>query len=111
MIWQAENLAERWGFSPETLGIYELGTGMEAEVSAHLPWPGKIILLAYCRRAFETADEVAGLLDEARIQQAPTWGGRSVGRAVVMNLEHDNRHLGMIECMRGMLGLRGSARE
>ena len=75
MIWQAENLAEQWGFGPETLGIYESGTGMESEVPGNLPWPSKGDLLDYCRRAFDAADEMAGLLDEERSQQAAKWGG------------------------------------
>jgi hypothetical protein len=50
-------------------------------------------------------------LDDTALQRSVKWGGRSVGQAVMTNLEHDNRHLGMIESMRGMLGLRGSATE
>ena len=111
MIWQAENLAEQWGFGPELLGIYESGTSMESEVPDRLPWPSKGDLLDYCRRAFYAADEMAGLLDEERSQQAAKWGGRTVARALLANLAHDNRHLGMIEGMRGVLGLRGSATE
>ena len=111
MLWHTEKLAEKWGFSPETLGIYESGTGMETAIPGHLRWPGKEELLAYVSQAFEIADEVVGLLDQARFQQAAKWGGRTVGRALMMNLEHDNRHLGMIECMSGVLGLRGSATE
>ena len=34
----------------------------------------------------------------------------TVGNNVVMpHLVHDNRHLGEIECLRGLLGLRGTA--
>ena len=109
MIWRAERLATQWGFNPEILGIYESGTGLEAGVPSQLPWPGRDVLLAYARRAFAAADGAIGLLDEARFHEAAKWGGRSVGSALMTNLEHDNRHLGMIECMRGVLGLPGSA--
>ena len=69
------------------------------------------VLLAYVNQAFEVADEVVGQLNEGWFQRTPRWGGESVGSALMTNLEHDNRHLGMIECMLGALGLRGSASE
>ena len=111
MLWQNEKLAEKWGFSPDALGIYESGTGTETGTPGNLPWPAKDKLLAYVSQAFEAADEAVATLDGARMEQAAKWGGRSVSRAVMTNLEHDNRHLGMIECMRGVLGLSGSATE
>lgn len=109
MLWQAESLAERWGLSPESLGIYESGTGMQAGVAGQLQWPRKAELLDYARRAFAAADEMVGLLDEVALERAAKWGGRTIGVALMSNLEHDNRHLGMIEGLRGMLGLQGSA--
>ena len=109
MIWRDEGLATQWGFRSETLGIYESGTGMDAEVPGQLPWPDKDALVAYCRRAFEAADDAVGLLDSDRLQHAAKWGGRSIGTALMTNLEHDNRHLGMIECMLGVMGQQGSA--
>lgn len=111
MVWQAEGLAAAWGFDPDALGIYESGTGMGLETPGALPWPSKDALLGYCRRAFEVADEAVGTLDDAGFQRSAKWGGRSAGEAIVTNLEHDNRHLGMIEGMRGVLGLAGSATE
>ena len=33
----------------------------------------------------------------------------TVGRALLAHLTHDNRHLGEIECLRGLQGLRGTA--
>ena len=110
MIWQAESLAAQWGFSEESLGIYESGTGMDTQLAGQLAWPGKDVLTDYCRRAFEAADEAVGMLDDEMLLNAATWGG-SVGSALLMNLEHDNRHLGIVECMRGVLGLPGSATE
>ncbi len=82
---------------------------MELEAPGTLAWPSKDALLDYCRTAFDIADEAVGTLDDAGFRQAAKWGGRSVGTALMTNLEHDNRHLGMIESMLGVLGLRGSA--
>ena len=84
---------------------------MELEAPGTLLWPSKYVLLDYCRRAFETANEAVHRLDDTARQRSVKWGGRSVGQAVMTNLEHDNRNLGMIESMRDMLGLRGSATE
>jgi hypothetical protein len=55
MVWRDEGLAAAWGFSPDGLGIYESGTGMELEAPGTLLWPSKCVLLDYCHRAFETA--------------------------------------------------------
>ena len=109
MVWQAEDLAKQWAFGPDSLGVYESGTGMESDVPGTLPWPAKDTLVDYARRAFEASDEAVGLLDEASFSQPAKWGGRSVGTALMTNLEHDNRHLGMIEGMRGVLGIEGTA--
>lgn len=86
-------------------------TDMELEASGTLLWPSKYVLLDYCRRAFETANEAVHGLDDTARQRSVKWGRRSVGQAVMTNLEHDNCNLGMIESMRGMLSLRGSATE
>ncbi len=109
MLWQAEALADAWGLSPDDLGIYQSGTGMELETPGELSWPNKDVLLDYCRRAFGIADEAVVTLDVTAYERPVRWGGHTIGQAVMTNLEHDSRHLGMIEVMRGMLGLRGSA--
>jgi len=66
-IWRAEGLAAQWGLSPETLGIHELGTGMDAGAPGQLSWPGTESLLGYCRLAFESAGDAVGLLNAARL--------------------------------------------
>jgi hypothetical protein len=114
----------RWmahGPSPEAVLGY-LGTGMrmEEEVAATLPFPSKAVVLDYARRAFAMADEAVGALDEAllagpnepelRQRSIANPAGRfTVADAVLSHLGHNNRHLGEIECLRGVLGLVGSA--
>ena len=57
-------------------------------------------------------DDFIDTLSETQLSQptrppdAPT---RTVQNVLLTHLAHDNRHLGMIEALRGVLGLRGSA--
>jgi hypothetical protein len=37
------------------------------------------------------------------------WGEEEIGDMILDWLKHDNRHLGMIECMLGAQGLQGTA--
>jgi hypothetical protein len=53
-----------------------------------------------------------GQADFARMVQdrrEAEWKEAEVGDAVLSWFKHDNRHLGMIECMLGVQGLRGTA--
>ncbi len=85
---------------------------MEDEASEQLRLPGKAALLECTRAAF---DEVDGLLDglsEHGPRQAirtPQVGNDELASLLFVYLTHDSRHLGMIEAMRGVLGLSGSA--
>jgi hypothetical protein len=65
-------------------------------------------------------DETVGMLDEPalagpnelelRQQSIANSAGRfTVADAVFSHIAHDNRHLRQIECLRGLLGLAGSA--
>jgi hypothetical protein len=74
----------------------------------------------YVRQVFATANEVLQAVDDVqwleREQEKFDENERSalgpigtVGSAIVVHLAHSNRHLGMIECLRGVQGLRGTA--
>ncbi len=110
--WHSEGLGAAWGFPATGLGEAETGTEMEDEASEQLRLPGKAALLEYTRAAF---DEVDGLLDglsEHGPRQAirtPQVGNDELASRLFVYLTHDSRHLGMIEAMRGVLGLSGSA--
>ena len=119
-IWEQEELATKWGFDPAALGYLETGMRMEEEVAAAIPFPAKAVVLDYARRAFARADEAIGALDEQllagpnepelRQRSITNLGGRfTVADAILSHLSHNNRHLGEIECLRGLLGLFGSA--
>jgi len=114
-VWETEGLAARWGFPSEALGYHETGMLMQDDVAATLPMPPKDDLLDYARRAFAAAERaVDGIGDQALEPNTPErerdpTSTATVGDAVAAHLEHNNRHLGEIECLRGLMGLRGSA--
>jgi hypothetical protein len=111
-IWDDEHLSEQWGLARLDLGGDATGMGMDDDVSAALPLPPKDRLLDYARRAFEAANRAVDAADEEQLRESCTdlYGRKtSVGAAVLGHLAHVNRHLGMIEALRGVRGLRGTA--
>ncbi len=86
--------------------------GLGDEDAARLPLPAKEVLLAYARDVFAS-------LEVALTQVRPSdydaacrdWAGRdsTVAGAIVHHLIHINRHLGMIEAIRGIMDMRGTA--
>jgi hypothetical protein len=111
-IWDAEGLAQEWGFAQFDLGGEATGMGMDEDVSAALPLPDRERLLGYAQRAFEAANRAVEAADEDALRESCTdlYGREtSVGAAIVGHLAHVNRHLGMIEALRGVHGLKGTA--
>lgn len=111
-IWEAEDLAARWGLSTDALGYRQAGTGLDDNESATLPLPGKDVLLDYARKALGAVDRAVAAVDDQQFQTRciDLYGNEtSVGTAVMSHLSHANRHLGMIEALRGVLGVRGTA--
>ena len=112
-IGEMEQLVERWSLAAFDLGGDATGMGMADEVSAALRLPAKDPLLDYARRAFEAANRAVEAADEEQLREdcEDLYGRQtSVGGAVLSHLAHVNRHLGMIEALRGVRGLRGTAR-
>ena len=107
-IWEAEELAARWGLGGA-------GLGMSDDASASLPLPEKDVLLDYARRAFSAAEQAVAAIGDDQFHRIVQDRHESVGKEaeigdIVLNWwKHDNRHLGMIECMLGNQGLHGTA--
>ena len=114
-IWEAEGLAEEWDLRDADLGFAQTGMGLDDDASASLRLPVKDVLLDYARKAFAKADQVVGTMADEdfhrTVQDRLEAEGKEVeiGDAVLSWLKHDNRHLGMIECMLGVQGLHGTA--
>ena len=89
---------------------------MLMDATTDLPLPGKADLLDYARRAFAATERALAALtdDDLRTPNALEAGGAhaatpTIGDAILTHLTHTNRHLGEIECLRGLQGLRGTA--
>jgi hypothetical protein len=110
-IWQAQGLAHAWGFPTATLGEAETGTEMGDDAAERLVLPSKAALQAYARAAFIALDETLDRLPvESLLEPVPSSGSHDpLFKLAYVHLTHDNRHLGMIEALRGLLDLRGTA--
>lgn len=115
-VWEAEQLAERWGFAAQ-LGYRQTGMQMDEAVAQKLSFPAKADVLDYVQKAFEAVDRTVALIPAdqllAREQLQPLtegiWGESTVGDAILTHIIHDNRHLGMMECLLGIQTGVGSA--
>jgi hypothetical protein len=106
--WVSGRWAARWGH-PER-GV---GTVWDDARAAALPLPPKDELFEYARRVFAAVDAAADGIDDERLSLAVTsrfiGGPSSAGDVLATCVVHDNRHLGEMEYIKGLLGLRGSA--
>jgi hypothetical protein len=113
-IWQKESLARKWGF-PE--GLHEtVGTGLSDETAATLPIPNKDELLMYLRSSYETIETFIEALDAKypdfdHVDENFRKQIEMIRRNLLVFLTHDCRHLGMMECLKGLQTGFGSATE
>lgn len=113
-IWQQEKLAEQWGF-PLALGE-TVGTGLSDDVAANLPLPPKEDVLDYLRRSYQAAEQFVELLDQRypdfeQVEDEFRQKIQNIRLNILVFLAHDGRHLGMMECLKGLLTGFGSATE
>ena len=113
-IWQRDSLAWKWGF-PE--GLQEtVGTGLSDEAAGALPIPNKDELIKYLKESYEAIEcfvedfdtkysHIENVDDELRKQI------EMVRVNLLVFLTHDCRHLGMMECLKGLQTGFGSATE
>lgn len=104
-IWEKENLANVWGF-PE--GLHQtVGTGLSDEVAATLPIPKKDDLLGYLRNSYEAIECFIEMLDTKyptfeEIDEELKKKIEMIRLNLLVFLSHDCRHLGMMECLKGL---------
>jgi len=113
-IWARENLAQKWGFPVEAHET--VGTGLSDEVAANLPIPKKAELLVYLRNSYESLEQFIELLDTRyptfeNLDEETTKKIQNVRLNLLVFLTHDCRHLGMMECLKGLQTGFGSATE
>jgi len=113
-IWQKESLAWKWGF-PD--GLQEtVGTGLSDEVAGTLPIPKKDELLDYLKRSYEAIESFIELLDQnystfENVDEELKQNIEMIRLNLLVFLNHDCRHLGMMECLKGLQTGFGSATE
>lgn len=109
-VWRSNDLATRWGWDSTTLGLYENGTGMADEVASALQWPNRSEVIEYVTLTFDAGRKAVGTVrDKAFSSPVPSWPGQTIGSIVMNDLQHSYRHLGMIEALRGVMGMQGTA--
>lgn len=113
-IWEKESLARKWGF-PEELH-QTVGTGLSDAVAATLPIPAKEELLGYLRDSYNAIECFIELLDSKystfeNLDEELTKKIEMIRLNLLVFLTHDCRHLGMMECLKGLQTGFGSATE
>jgi len=113
-IWEKDGLAQKWGFPAEAQET--VGTGLSDETAANLPIPAKDELLAYLRRSYLAIEEFIELLDSRysnfeNVEEEKSKRILNVRLNLLVFLTHDCRHLGMMECLKGLQTGFGSATE
>jgi uncharacterized damage-inducible protein DinB len=111
-IWETDALAQQWGWHAATLGYGQTGMEMSDDMAADLELPHKRVLIDYARQAFAAADRAVSVLEDHQLDErgVDIYGQEnSIGYVLLVHLSHASRHLGMIECLRGVQGLRGTA--
>jgi len=113
-IWEKESLARKWDFPR---GLHEtVGTGLSDEAAATLPIPKKDELLDYLRSSYEAIERFIELLDRCypdfeNVDEELKKKIEMIRLNLLVFLSHDCRHLGMMECLKGLQTGFGSATE
>ena len=113
-IWEQGSLAQKWGF-PEELH-QTVGTGLSDEAAATLPIPPKEELLGYLRGSYEAIEAFVEQLDTKYssfegVEEELQKKIERIRLNLLVFLTHDCRHLGMMECLKGLQTGFGSATE
>ncbi len=110
-IWAAESLAKRWDLPVGQMGRRDTGTAMDDESADALRLPDKAVVVGYARRVFDRLQAVLNTLPEPRLLRVmpDDPDGDTYADNIMIYLDHVQRHLGMIEALRGLQGTAGSA--
>ena len=113
-VWVAKGLTERWGLAGLDLGEFGgTGAGLDDDASAALTLPEVDEISEYLEGAFHALEAVLARIDGDAILERTVvdlYGDDStIGDVILNHLSHADRHLGMIEALRGVLGERGTA--
>jgi hypothetical protein len=110
-LWTVLGIGDDWGFEGRHLGLWGVGSTLSWDEAQSLPLPGLKKIIAYARTTFEALEMRVGVLDDRHFNAAFTdWHDNetTLGDALIGYIAHANRHLGMIEALKGVLGMQGS---
>lgn len=115
-VWKSRSLATHWGLHRNKLGIEDAGTGLDDSEAAAIAMPGKDVVVGYVTEAFGHLDRVLGEMADSLLPEIlpgallfPSQLRQDTyGDNIVIWLKHAWEHLGMMEALKGMQGLRGS---
>lgn len=111
-LWDALGIPDEWELNVSSSGKHGGGTGSGNTEAVNLGLPNMIRVVGYARSAFELCEMRFSQIDEGLFESDfYDWDGVriQVGDAMFGHISHLNRHLGMIEAIKGVLGLDGSA--
>jgi hypothetical protein len=113
-VWLTRDLTKLWGLASVDLGDFGgTGAGLDDSASAALPLPDVDQVLDYVTGTFRSLDAVLARIDDDAILERTVvdlYGDEAtIGEVILNHLSHADRHLGMIEALRGVLGERGTA--
>jgi hypothetical protein len=116
-IWDSRGVASRWGWQTGRLGILDGGTGLSDDDAAGLPLPAKHDVVAYATEAFKHLENVVSELDDSLLPEVVPGAiiypsdpkPDTYGNYLVPWLNHNYEHLGTMEAVKGLLGMRGAA--
>jgi hypothetical protein len=111
-VWHSQGFAERWNLAGISQSEAETGTGLSDEQAGALVFPSSQELVSYASAAFAAFEGMIAPLDEAQLAlhiDVPAVQGGNLQALLFGQLVHVNRHLGMIEAIKGVQGLRGTA--
>jgi hypothetical protein len=94
--WLGQGFADRWQLKGLEQSDGGTGTGLGDEEAAGLELPGRNELIAYANAAVRVFAQTLETMPEAR-------------KVLLMHVTHVNRHLGMVEAIKGLQGMRGTA--
>src|ERR1700694_2165828 len=107
-VWERESLADRWSLAHGSMGRRDTGTEMSNEAAEEIRFPDQKELVGYARLAFAYAEEGIKLLPDGQllaVAKDDPDGDTQLDNGLIY-LEHLSRHLGMIESIRGLQGMR-----
>ena len=114
-LWEREGIAARWDMETASLGYAQTGMSMDDKTAMTLRMPSKDLLVDYARRVFALAQQAVASIGDAEFYRVyedlhgKGWHDGHIGPIISTWLTHDNRHLGMIECLVGNQGMQGTA--